>query len=103
MARRRRSNPRRPVEGLRSLLGELTPGDDLGALQHAWSASVGAAIAEAGRPVAIEDGVLHVRCADATWAHTLQLMESDIIARLRDGGAPGVEGVRAIRTGVEAS
>ena len=82
MSRRRRSTPRPVADGLGSMLDGLAPDDDLARLQRAWAAALGPAVAAAGQPVALRDGVLHVACADATWAHELQLMEPQILERL---------------------
>ncbi|WP_320668509.1 DUF721 domain-containing protein [Patulibacter defluvii] len=97
MSRRRRSTPRPAGELLGSLLDGLAPADDgLARVQRAWPAAVGPAVAAAGRPVALVDGVLHVACEDATWAHELQLMAPQLLERLagRIDGPPIV----AIRT-----
>jgi len=82
VSRRRRSTPRPVVEGLGSLLDGLAPADDLARVQRAWLAAVGPAIAAAGTPVALREGVLHVACEDAAWAHELQLMERTLLERL---------------------
>ncbi|EHN09633.1 hypothetical protein PAI11_35100 [Patulibacter medicamentivorans] len=83
MTRRRRSTPRPAGELLGSILDGLAPEEDhLSQVQRAWSAAVGPAVAAAGRPVALVDGVLHVACEDATWAHELQLMELQLLERL---------------------
>lgn len=98
MRGRRRSSPRTTGSAFQSLLDELAPedGGDVGLarLQRAWPGAVGAAIAEAGRPVAFVDGVLHVACDDATWAHELELLQGTLLERLR---AAGVDDVVAIR------
>ena len=80
------------------LLRGLTPEGDLAAVQRVWAAAVGPAIAAAGRPVGLVDGVLYVRCEDATWAHELQLMERRIVERLQAAGGPTATAVRSIRT-----
>lgn len=93
--RRRRSDPRPVAEGLGALLDGLAPDDDLSRVQRAW-ATLGPAIAAAGRPVALRDGVLHVACEDAAWAHELQLMEPELLERL--GSAYDGPPVHALRT-----
>lgn len=98
MRGRRRSVPHSAAAGLESLLDDIAPDDTgdvgLARLQRAWPGAVGPAIAGAGRPVAFVDGVLHVGCTDATWAHELQLLQPRILEGLR---AAGVSDVRAIR------
>lgn len=99
MPRRRRSTPRTPGDALDGLLEAITPEDagDLGLarIQRAWSSAVGPAIAAAARPVAVVDGVLHVACEEATWAHEIQMLEATVVARIRDAGFPDVEAIRA--------
>lgn len=98
MRGRRRSSPHSAAAGLESLLDEIAPEDaadvGLARLQRAWPGAVGPAIAGAGRPVAFVDGTLHVACADATWAHELELLQTTLLERLR---AAGVSDVTAIR------
>jgi predicted nucleic acid-binding Zn ribbon protein len=96
---RRRSVPHSAAAGLESLLDEIAPEDTgdvgLARLQRAWSGAVGPAIAGAGRPVAVVDGVLHVACEDATWAHELQLLQPSLLQGLRAAGITDVTAIRA--------
>jgi predicted nucleic acid-binding Zn ribbon protein len=39
-------------------------------------------ISQAGLPTAERDGVLTITCADAVWAAELDLMSSELVARL---------------------
>jgi predicted nucleic acid-binding Zn ribbon protein len=99
VSRRRRSVPRTPGDVLDGLLEAIAPEDaeDLGLarIQRAWSSSVGPAIAAAARPVAVVDGVLHVACEEATWAHEIQMLEATVVARIRDAGFADVRAIRA--------
>lgn len=99
MSRRRRSTPKTPGDALDGLLESIAPEDtgDLGLarIQRAWSTAVGPAIASASRPVAVVDGVLHVACEEATWAHEIQMLEVTVVARIRDAGFPDVRTIRA--------
>jgi predicted nucleic acid-binding Zn ribbon protein len=101
---RRRSTPHSAAAGLESLLDEIAPEDTgdvgLARLQRAWPGAVGPAIAGAGRPVAFVDGVLHVACTDATWAHELQLLQASILEGLRSAGVADVRAIRARAGGV---
>lgn len=98
MARRRRSIPRTPGDALDGLLESIAPDDagDLGLarIQRAWSGAVGPAIAAAARPVAIVDGVLHVACDEATWAHEIQMLEATVVARIAAAGFPEIAAIR---------
>ncbi len=99
MSRRRRSVPRTPGDALDGLLESIAPeaAEDLGLarIQRAWSAAVGPAIAAAARPVAVVEGVLHVACQEATWAHEIQMLEVTVVARIQDAGFPDVRSIRA--------
>lgn len=99
MPRRRRSAPRAAGEGFESLLDALSPEDApdpaLLRLQRLWRTAMPEAVARAGTPVALRDGVLLVACRDATWAQELQMLERTLLERL---AAAGIEGVTAVRT-----
>jgi hypothetical protein len=99
MSRRRRSTPRTPGDALDGLLDEIAPEDvgdrGLARIQRAWSGAVGGPIAAAASPVAVVDGVLHVACREATWAHEIQMREATVIERLHAAGFPDVRAIRA--------
>ena len=99
MRGRRRSAPHSAAAGLESLLDEIAPEDTgdvgLARLQRAWAGAVGSAVAGAGRPVAFVDGTLHVACDDATWAHELDLLQPQLLERLRAAGVTDVTAIRA--------
>jgi predicted nucleic acid-binding Zn ribbon protein len=56
---------------------------------------VGPAIAAAARPSGERDGVLTVTCAAAVWAHELDLMAPELLARLN--GALGADALSRLR------
>ena len=81
----------RPLSfALDGLTDALAPATTLARIQQAWEQAVGAVIAEAGQPTAEHDGGLTVTCSDAGWAAELDLMSSELIARLNRalGGEP---------------
>jgi len=55
----------------------------LAAVQRAWPAAVGEAVAREGSPVAERSGVVTVACRSSTWAQELDLLRDQIIARIR--------------------
>ena len=69
---------------MRAALQRSAPRTDLAAAQAVWPEVVGAAIAAAAEPISERDGVLTVRCASATWAQELSLMEAELLGRLRE-------------------
>jgi predicted nucleic acid-binding Zn ribbon protein len=95
---RRRSTPHTAAAGLESLLDDIAPEDTgdvgLARLPRAWPGAVGPAISAAGRPVAFVDGVLHVACEDATWAHELELLQRSLLGRLHAAGMTDVVAIR---------
>lgn len=54
----------------------------LTALFEDWDGVVGAAIASASRPVAVEDGRLVLAVADGGWASQLRWMERDLLDKV---------------------
>jgi predicted nucleic acid-binding Zn ribbon protein len=79
-----RSAPRPAALALRDALDRGAPRTPLAAVQTVWSETVGAAIATSAEPVAERDGELTIRCASATWAQELSLMEGELLGRLRE-------------------
>jgi predicted nucleic acid-binding Zn ribbon protein len=66
-------------------------------LVASWEEVVGADTAAHSTPVAIEDGVLTVRCDSTAWAQQLRLMRASILDRVTERfGAAGVETARFV-------
>ena len=80
----RRSAPRALAGAVRAVRDEVAPATPLAAVEAVWAELVGPAIAAAARPVAERDGVLVVGCESSVWADQLDLMQADLLARLRD-------------------
>ncbi|HEY0277532.1 MAG TPA: DUF721 domain-containing protein [Solirubrobacterales bacterium] len=67
------------------------PKTGLASVQASWSAAVGAQIAEVAQPISERSGTLTVECSNATWAQELDLMQTQLLERLREAlgeGAP---------------
>jgi predicted nucleic acid-binding Zn ribbon protein len=79
----RRRAPRPAAAGFRAALERAAPRTPLAAAQTGWAEAVGERIAAAAQPVAERDGALLVECADPVWAHELDLMQDDLLDRLR--------------------
>jgi predicted nucleic acid-binding Zn ribbon protein len=77
-------------------LERAEPATLLAAVQSAWPAAVGDAIAREATPIGERGGVVTIACRSATWAQELDLLSGQILARIRsdlpDGGA--LEGFR---------
>ena len=79
-----RSAPRPAAEGLRAALERAAPKTRLAAVQAAWAETVGERIAAVAQPVSEADGTVTVACSDPVWADELDLMQEQLLARLRD-------------------
>jgi predicted nucleic acid-binding Zn ribbon protein len=97
--RRGREDPRPLATALEAVRAEVAPKTLLGAVQEAWPDVVGPLAAAQGDPVAERDGVVTVSCRSSTWAQELDLMQVELLERLRErlaGGAfaEALEGLR---------
>lgn len=96
-ARRRphRAAPRSLQDPLAALVARLAPATPLARVQVVWEQAVGPAIAGVARPVAEREGALSVVCVSAVWAHELDLMGPELLARVNS--ALGDEVVTRLR------
>jgi predicted nucleic acid-binding Zn ribbon protein len=69
---------------LRAALERAAPKTRLAAVQAAWAETVGESLAAAAQPVSERDGAVTIECADPVWAEELDLMQGQLIERLRD-------------------
>jgi predicted nucleic acid-binding Zn ribbon protein len=79
----RRANPRPLAAALGSIRAAAEPATPLAAVQSAWTEAAGERIAAEALPVAERDGVVTIACRAATWAQELDLLQDDLLARLR--------------------
>ena len=93
---RRRRAPRPLAAAVGAALERVEPATLLAAVQRAWPAAVGEAIAREASPVSERDGVVTVACRSATWAQELDLLAEQILERIgRDLGDQGsLKGLR---------
>jgi predicted nucleic acid-binding Zn ribbon protein len=80
----RRRAPRPGGEAFRAARDRLAPKTGLAAVQAAWSAALGERLAEVATPVSERAGTLTVECVDAVWAQELDLMQEQLLQRLRE-------------------
>ena len=80
----RRRAPRPAAAGLREALARAAPRTPLAAVQSEWEAAVGPRVAAVARPVAEREGAVVVGCADSVWAQELDLMQTQLLERLRE-------------------
>ena len=90
-----RRAPRPVGQTLASLLTRLAPASTLGAVQGVWADAVGEVVAAQAAPIGEHDGVLTVACAEAVWAHELELMGPEMVDRIN--AALGRRALRALR------
>ncbi|HXR30388.1 MAG TPA: DUF721 domain-containing protein, partial [Solirubrobacterales bacterium] len=80
----RRRAPRPASSALRAALAQASPRTPLARLQSAWRETVGEQIAAVANPVAERAGEATIGCSDSVWAQELDLMQSELLERLRD-------------------
>jgi predicted nucleic acid-binding Zn ribbon protein len=88
----RRRAPRPAAGALRAALAEAAPKTRLAAVQSAWAEAVGERVATVTEPVAERGAEVVVACSDPVWAQELDLMQDELLARLRERigeAAPG--------------
>ena len=97
----RRTSPRPLGLALAELSEQLAPATALAAIQSAWPAAVGPAIAAQAQPVSERAGTVTVACRSAVWAQELDLMSAELIERLNQAlGRPAVKALRCTATGL---
>jgi predicted nucleic acid-binding Zn ribbon protein len=97
-----RRTPRRLGSALAPATRRARPKTLLAAVQEAWPAVAGGAVAAEANPVAECDGRVTVACRSATWAQELDLLQSELLERLnaavyaadREGPEAPVSGLR---------
>jgi predicted nucleic acid-binding Zn ribbon protein len=80
----RRRAPRPASTALRAALDQAAPKTPLAALQGAWAEVVGEPIAAVTSPVSERAGEATVACSDSVWAQELDLMQGQLLERLRE-------------------
>ena len=80
----RRRAPRQAGEAFRVARERAAPKTGLASVQASWSEAVGAQIAEVASPISERAGTLTVECANAMWAQELDLMQAQLLERLRE-------------------
>jgi len=78
-----RRAPRQASAAIRVARDRVAPRTGLGAVQAAWSEIAGAHLASVATPVSERAGTLTIECADSVWAQELDLMQGQLLERLR--------------------
>jgi predicted nucleic acid-binding Zn ribbon protein len=80
----RRRAPRQASSAIRAARDRAAPQTGLAAVQAAWSQAVGERVAAVATPVSERAGTLTIECADGVWAQELDLMQGQLLERLRE-------------------
>jgi predicted nucleic acid-binding Zn ribbon protein len=80
----RRRAPRPAGEALRAALERSAPQTRLAAVQSVWAPIVGERVAAAAEPVEERLGTVVISCSDPVWAEELDLMQEQLLGRLRE-------------------
>jgi predicted nucleic acid-binding Zn ribbon protein len=78
-----RRAPREAAAAFRAARERVAPRTPLGAVQGAWLTIVGESLAAVATPVSERAGTLTIECADAVWSQELDLMQEQLLERLR--------------------
>ncbi len=80
----RRRAPRPAAGAFHAALQKAAPQTPLAAAQAAWASAVGEQLAAVAAPVSERSGTLTIECADSVWAQELDLMQGQLLERLRE-------------------
>ena len=80
----RRADPRPATSAFRAALDLAAPKTRLAATQTVWVEAVGERVAAVAEPVSERDGALLIACSDPVWAQELDLMQEQLLGRLRE-------------------
>jgi predicted nucleic acid-binding Zn ribbon protein len=80
----RRRAPRPAASAFRAARDLAAPATGLAAVQATWSQVVGERLAAAAQPVSERAGTLTIECVDGVWAQELDLMQEQLLGRLRE-------------------
>ncbi len=98
----RRLAPRALRLALPGVIANARPATLLARVQALWPEVAGAALAASTAPVSEREGVVTVACESSLWAHELDLLQRDLLARLNEslgGGEAAVVTRLAFKVG----
>jgi predicted nucleic acid-binding Zn ribbon protein len=71
-------------DALRTAMERAAPRTRLAAVQACWAEAVGKRVSAAAEPVDERSGAIVVSCSDPVWAEELELMQEQLLGRLRE-------------------
>jgi predicted nucleic acid-binding Zn ribbon protein len=80
----RRRTPRPAGEAFRVARERAAPKTGLASVQAAWEEALGERLAAVATPLSERAGTLTVECVDGVWAQELDLMQGQLLERLRE-------------------
>ena len=80
----RRRAPRKASAAFRAARDLAAPATGLATIQGAWAEAVGAQLAAVASPVSERAGTLTIEVSDSVWAQELDLMQEQLLGRLRE-------------------
>ena len=80
----RRRAPREASAAFRAARELAAPKTGIASVQGAWSEAVGAQLAAVASPVSERAGTLTIEVTDSVWAQELDLMQGQLLGRLRE-------------------
>ena len=80
----RRRVPRPASTAIRAARERAAPRTRLASVQAVWAGAVGEQLAVMAEPVSEREGTVTVECSDTVWAHELDLMQEQLLDRLRE-------------------
>ena len=95
----KRRDPRPLGLALSGVVEDLAPATTLARVQRVWAGAAGDAIAAEAEPVAERSGVVTIECRSSVWAQEIELLATDLVARLNEvlGGPADAPPVRSLR------
>jgi predicted nucleic acid-binding Zn ribbon protein len=105
MRRLGRDQPHPLAAALDAVRADVAPLTLLAAVQGAWSEVAGGPAAVQAEPVAERNGIVTVACRSATWAQELDLMQTELLKRLRERleGGPFEAALEGLRFSADAA
>ncbi|HXF32786.1 MAG TPA: DUF721 domain-containing protein [Solirubrobacterales bacterium] len=80
----RRRAPRPAGEAFRVARDRVAPKTGLASVQAAWAEALGERLAGVATPISERAGTLTIECVDGVWAQELDLMQEQLLGRLRE-------------------
>jgi predicted nucleic acid-binding Zn ribbon protein len=80
----RRRAPRQASAAIRAARDRVAPRTGLATVQTIWVETVGKQLAAVASPVSERSGTLTIECADPVWVQELDLMQAQLLERLRE-------------------